>query len=53
MEEQQEKADAHLENHFKSIQAIADQTTLPQMLGQLRQFVFQSADVETLTSRLR
>jgi peroxin-3 len=46
-------ADAHLQQHFQTIQDISDSTTLPQMLPTLQTNLAKNADVNTLHQRLK
>jgi len=45
--------DENVKQHFKSIQKISDQTTLPSILPQLRQQLLARIDLDTLTDTLQ
>jgi hypothetical protein len=47
------EADAHLQQHFRSIQQISDSTTLPSLLPQLRDHLYRNTDIPRLMDRLR
>lgn len=49
----QKEADDNLANHFESVQAISDATTLPQMLEELERHLNRAASVDALILRLR
>ncbi|KAK9831977.1 hypothetical protein WJX81_004915 [Elliptochloris bilobata] len=47
------EADANLANHFSSVQAISDSTTLPQMLLELAQHLNSASNVDVLVLQLK